>query len=103
MKTVQWHNYYGFRLGEPPVEQKQLAREASDMLQCLTIRILQISPQSLGNGISETLDSKIFQVSIPWTPRKFVHIRRSTRAFATSIRGTFENFEPGPPDITLRH
>ena len=33
-----------------------------------------ISPQSPGNGISETLDSKIFRVSMPWTPRKLVHI-----------------------------
>jgi hypothetical protein len=84
-------------MGSDRVEQKQLAREASDMLQCLTIRILQISPQSLGNGISETLDSNIFQVSMPWTPGKLVHIRRSTRALATSIRGAFENFEPGAP------
>jgi hypothetical protein len=57
-----------------------------------------ISPQSLGNGISETLDSKIFRMSMPWTPRKLVHIRRSTRAFGTSTRGgAFENFEPGAP------
>jgi hypothetical protein len=56
-----------------------------------------ISPQSLGNGISETLDSKIFRMSKPWTPRKLVHIRRSTRAFGTSTRGAFENFEPGAP------
>jgi hypothetical protein len=57
-----------------------------------------ISPQSLGNGISETLDSKIFRMSKPWTPRKLVHIRRSTRAFGTSTRGgAIENFEPGAP------
>jgi hypothetical protein len=57
-----------------------------------------IFPQSLGNGISETLDSKIFRMSKPWTPRKLVHIRRSTRAFGTStIGGAFENFEPGAP------
>jgi hypothetical protein len=32
---------------------------------------------------------------MPWTPRKLVHIRCSIRAFSTSTRGAFENFEPG--------
>ena len=64
-----------------------------------------ISPQSLGNGISETLDSKIFRMSMPWTPRKLVHIWRSTRAFGTSTRGggASKILNRGPPDITLRH
>jgi hypothetical protein len=65
-----------------------------------------ISPQSLGNGISETLDSKIFRMSKPWTPRKLVHIRPSTRAFGTSTRGgggPSKILNRGPPDITLRH
>ena len=63
-----------------------------------------ISPQSRGNGISESLDSKIFRVSMPWTPRKLVHIRRSTRAFGTSTRGGASKIlNRGPPDITLRH
>jgi hypothetical protein len=56
------------------------------------------SLQSPGNGISETLDSKIFRVSMPWTLlKKLVYIRRSTRAFDTYTRGAFENFEPGAP------
>jgi hypothetical protein len=58
-----------------------------------------ISPQSLGNGISETLDSKIFRMSKPWTPRKLVHIRRSTRAFGTSTRGGLRKFWTGGPLI----
>jgi hypothetical protein len=41
---------------------------------------------------------KSFRVRIcPGPPRKLVHIRRSTRAFGTSTRGAFENFEPGAP------
>jgi hypothetical protein len=62
-----------------------------------------ISPQSPGNGISESLDSKIFQVSMPWTPRKLVHIRCSTRVFGTWKGGPSKILNRGPPDITLRH
>ena len=59
--------------------------------------LAKISPQSPGNGISESLDLKIFPVS-PGPPR-LVHIRRSTHAFRTSTRGgAFENFEWGSPD-----
>jgi hypothetical protein len=58
-----------------------------------------ISPQSLGNGISETLDSKNFRMSKHWTPRKLVHIRRSTRAFGTSTRGGLRKFWTGGPLI----
>jgi hypothetical protein len=57
-----------------------------------------ISPQCQGNGISESLDSKIFRVSMPWTPRKLVHIRRTTCAFGTSTGGGgIEKFELGAP------
>jgi hypothetical protein len=64
-----------------------------------------ISPQNRGNGISESLDSKIFRMNMPWTPRKLVHIRRSTRAFGTSTRGwgLSKILNRGPLDITLRH
>ena len=119
-KQKQWRiiNYYGLGPGEPrgPMQPqwvkwgpsgyraKTLAR-ASDMLQCrfLISESCKISPQSPGNGISETLDSKIFRVSMPWTPRKLVHIRRSTRAFATSTGEPSKSLNRGPPDITLRH
>jgi hypothetical protein len=42
-------------------------------------------------------------MSRPLTPRKLVHIRRSTRAFGTSTRGPSKILNRGPSDITLRH
>jgi hypothetical protein len=62
-----------------------------------------MSPFGPGNGISESLDSNIFRVSMPRTPKKLVHIRRSARAFGTSTRGPSKILNRGPPDITLRH
>ena len=38
-----------------------------------------------------------------WSPRKLVHIRRSTHAFGTSTRGSSKILNLGPSDITLRH
>ena len=82
MGRSQWRNHYGVGPGEPggahatPMGQmgasayraKTLAR-ASDMLQCrfLTSEFCKISLQSPENGISESLDSNIFRVSMPWT------------------------------------
>jgi Na+/H+ antiporter NhaC len=44
----------------------------------------------------QRLQIKIFRVGITGAPRKLVHIRRSIRAFGSSILGgAFENFEPG--------
>jgi hypothetical protein len=31
-------------------------------------KFCKISPQSPGNGISESVDSKIFRMNMPWTP-----------------------------------
>jgi hypothetical protein len=116
---VQWRNYYGLRPGEPGGPQPQWAKWGPPGSGCRAKTLARanichnvvfgpsefckISPQSLGNGISETLDSKIFRMSKPWTPRKLVHIRRSTRAFGTSTRGGGAFLNRGPPDITLRH
>jgi hypothetical protein len=62
----QWAKWGPPTLGD---RAKTLAR-ASDMLQCrfLTSKFCKISPQSPGNGISESVDSKIFRMNMPWTP-----------------------------------
>jgi hypothetical protein len=110
----QWRNYYGLGPGEHGGPQPQWAKWWPPGWGCTEKNIGQglwyvkmsfsdhqnsvKSLQSPGNGISETLDSKILRVSIPWTLlKKLVYIRRSTRAFDTSIRGAFEHFEPGAP------
>jgi hypothetical protein len=111
---AQWRNYYGLRPGEPGGPQPQWAKwgppgsgcraktlaRASDMSDNVVFwpsEFCKISPQSLENGISETLDSKIFRMSKPWTPRKLVHIRAQLVPLALLLGGAFENFEPGPP------
>ena len=110
----QWRNYYGLGPGEHGGPQPQWAKWWPPGWGCTEKNIGQglwyvkmsfsdhqnsvKSLQSPGNGISETLDSKILRVSIPWTLlKKLVYIRRSTRAFDTSTRGAFEHFEPGAP------
>jgi hypothetical protein len=110
----QWRNYYGLGPGEHGGPQPQWAKWWPPGWGCTEKNIGQglwyvkmsfsdhqnsvKSLQSPGNGISETLDSNIFRVSIPWTLlKKLVYIRRSTRAFDTSTRGAFEHFEPGAP------
>jgi hypothetical protein len=122
----QWRNYNGFRPGEaggpnpnelnggPQYQAVEQKHWQGRPLICYNVifwpsEFCKFSPQSPENGISETLDSKIFRVSMPWTPQKLVHIRCSTRAFGTSTRGPFEHFEPGAPwynvapltDVTL--
>jgi hypothetical protein len=61
-----------------------------------------ISSQSLGNGISESQDSNIFQVSPGPLENLCIYGARLVH-LALLLGGGFENFEPGPPDITLRH
>ena len=58
--------------------------------------------QSPGNGISESLDSKIFHVS-PGSPENSCIYGAQLVPLALLPGGGFENFEPGASSITLRH
>jgi nicotinamide mononucleotide adenylyltransferase len=75
---------------------KTLAR-VSDMLECRFLTIRNLSPKS---GKWHFRESRF--KNFPHEHALDPHIRSSTRAFGTSTKGAFENFEQGPPDITSR-
>jgi hypothetical protein len=64
-----------------------------------------ISPQSPGNGISESLDSKIFRVSHGPLENSCIYGARLVHSVALLLGGggASKIFNRGPPDIKLRH